>query len=722
MPSPNPCAEAAEQRREILRLLERLHRYKHAAYGDAWRKRGEVIAIFANMARKYDRLRIAFDEDRPAATEALGDTVGDLCVYTAKYLTWIAEQPPGSISSCPPRPGLPMQQTTGTVGRYELLGELGAGGMAVVHLARQPGLDRLVALKELASFDRSDRELALRFLREAKVGGSLSHRSVVTVFDFFDHDGKPYIAMEYLPRGSLRAYVRQLTFAQVGGVLEGVLDGLGHAQRRGIVHRDLKPENLLVSSEGLIKIADFGIAKALDQIPGLTALKTQAGMVIGTPAYMAPEQADGREVGPWTDMYAVGLIAYELLTGQRPFADTAAPLVLMYQHANEPIPPAKSMNPTLDQRISNWVDQLLVKEPADRERSASVAWRQLEEVLADLLGPFWRRDSLLGEPPAASPSDQDAAAGSADTPAAAARGSSAIGPVPGPATPPPHNLPRGPMAPAAIDVPTGPPTPAPSPQATSPGVDAQRERAAYSDLSIMHGANKRERAAPERQAANSERAPGPKIDTKPPADRGTHAPPSAQARPRLWQQLSPRDVAGPAKSTFGLHQAQRRRRGAVDFAIPATDRSRRRTRSLLAALGAVIAAVIAIVVSTGGAGLSGIRVGRRPTAIAVGQGGVWVANNTDGTVSRIDPGTGKVAGNPIAVGNSPDAIAVGQGGVWVANNSDGTVSRIDPGTGKVAGNAIAVGNSPDAIAVAQGAVWVANANDNTVSRIDTSPT
>ena len=99
MPSPTPRAEAAEQRRDILRLLERLHRHKDAAYGDAWRKRGEVIAIFANMARKYDRLLVAFDENRPAATEALGDTVGDLCVYTAKYVTWIAEQHPGEFAA-----------------------------------------------------------------------------------------------------------------------------------------------------------------------------------------------------------------------------------------------------------------------------------------------------------------------------------------------------------------------------------------------------------------------------------------------------------------------------------------------------------------------------------------------------------------------------------------------------------------------------------------------
>jgi serine/threonine protein kinase len=137
------------------------------------------------------------------------------------------------------------------VHRYELAGEIGRGGMAVVHRARQCELDRLVALKELSFFRASDTTSRERFLRESRLAGSLAHPNIVTVFDFFEADGTPFIAMEYLTRGSLRPYVGLLGLAQLGAVLGDVLAGLAHAHVRGIVHRDLKPENLLVTDEAV---------------------------------------------------------------------------------------------------------------------------------------------------------------------------------------------------------------------------------------------------------------------------------------------------------------------------------------------------------------------------------------------------------------------------------------------------------------------------------------
>src|SRR4051812_26457615 len=149
-----------------------------------------------------------------------------------------------------------------TVGRYEILRELGRGGMALVYLARQTDLDRLVALKELGAFHASDSSFAQRFLRESRVAGSLSHPNLVTVFDYFEHDGTPYLAMEYVECGSLRPYIGRMTLAQIIAVLEGVLAGLAHAHENAIVHRDIKPENVMVATDGRVKIADFGIAKA----------------------------------------------------------------------------------------------------------------------------------------------------------------------------------------------------------------------------------------------------------------------------------------------------------------------------------------------------------------------------------------------------------------------------------------------------------------------------
>ena len=182
--------------------------------------------------------------------------------------------------------------------------------------------------------------MAARFVRESRLAGALNHPSIVTVLDFFEHDGTPYIAMEYVPRGSLRPWVGRLTVAQVGGVLESVLAGLAHAHAGSVVHRDLKPENLMVTDDGHVKITDFGIAKALIDSETV-AFRTATGATIGTPAYMSPEQAMGEGVGPWTDLYATGVIAYELLSGSVPFGNRE-PMAILLAHCQEaPVPLAE---------------------------------------------------------------------------------------------------------------------------------------------------------------------------------------------------------------------------------------------------------------------------------------------------------------------------------------------------------------------------------------------
>src|SRR5689334_10042467 len=153
------------------------------------------------------------------------------------------------------------------IGTYEVVRLIDRGGMATVYEARQPALDRTVALKRL-DLRSTDPMLAARFIREGRIAASLSHPNIVTVFDFFESDGVPYIAMEYLVRGSLRPWMGRTSLPQVFGVLEGVLAALAHAERHGIAHRDLKPENVLVADRGVVKIADFGIAKAYTATTG----------------------------------------------------------------------------------------------------------------------------------------------------------------------------------------------------------------------------------------------------------------------------------------------------------------------------------------------------------------------------------------------------------------------------------------------------------------------
>src|SRR5688572_16558908 len=267
---------------------------------------------------------------------------------------------------------------------------LARGGMAVVYLVRQPALDRDVVLKRL-DLEGGDPALAQRFVREARLAATLDHPNVVTLFDFFEHDGVPYIAMEYVAGGSLRELVGRLELPQVCGVVEGVLAGLGHAERQGIAHRDLKPENLLLTRRGTVKIADFGIARAYN---ALTQRLTAPGMAIGTPAYMAPEQATNEPLSPSTDLYSVGVIVYELLAGRPPFlADT--PVGLLYAHVHSPPPPLAALVAPEQRAVCGWVEWLLAKDPADRPQSAAEAWDALEEVAVAEMGPYWRRHAPI---------------------------------------------------------------------------------------------------------------------------------------------------------------------------------------------------------------------------------------------------------------------------------------------------------------------------------------
>jgi serine/threonine protein kinase len=281
------------------------------------------------------------------------------------------------------------------VGRYEILGEIGRGAMATVYLARQSDLNRLVALKELSGFHVGSSEFVERFLREAQLAGSLSHPNVVTVLHHFKDSGVPYIAMEYIPRGSLRPWVGKLSLVQLAGVLEGILAGLAAAEHAKIVHRDLKPENVMVTAEGRVKIADFGIAKATQSTNA--RFMTATGTAIGTPMYMAPEQALGEEIGTWTDLYSVGVLTHELLVGRAPFHDSDTAITILYRHLNEAIPSVIELRPGVDAALSAWVDRLLVKEPTQRTRSALQAWVELEEVILKLLGPSWQREARLPE-------------------------------------------------------------------------------------------------------------------------------------------------------------------------------------------------------------------------------------------------------------------------------------------------------------------------------------
>jgi eukaryotic-like serine/threonine-protein kinase len=249
-------------------------------------------------------------------------------------------------------------------GRYRLLQRIGSGGMADVWLAEDPHLQRRVALKILHRRFAQDREFVERFRREAEAAAGLSHPNIVAVYDRGDVEGTYYIAMQLLEGRSLKALIDQgLTPEQATPLIRQVLEAAGYAHRHGVVHRDLKPQNVIVDDEGVATVTDFGIARA-----GASEI-TQAGSVMGTPHYLSPEQAQGQAVTAVSDLYSVGVILYEALTGRVPFEADSAVAIAMKQVSTAPQRPS-SIAPNISAALDAVVMRALEKDPGQRFQSA----------------------------------------------------------------------------------------------------------------------------------------------------------------------------------------------------------------------------------------------------------------------------------------------------------------------------------------------------------------
>jgi serine/threonine-protein kinase PpkA len=241
---------------------------------------------------------------------------------------------------------------------YRVLRVLGAGGMASVYLAVQESLEREVALKVMSPQLAADPEFTQRFLKEGRITARLAHPNLVTVYDIGSHEGVYYLAAEYIGGGTLRDRMNDgLRVPEILDIVIAVARGLHFAHDRGVVHRDIKPTNILFKTDGTVVLADFGIAKALDS----SSTATMAGASVGTPDYMSPEQARGEPVDGRADLYALGVMLYELLIGRPPY-DGSDPFAVALAHLTQPVPTLPSefawLQPVLD--------RLMAKQPKDR--------------------------------------------------------------------------------------------------------------------------------------------------------------------------------------------------------------------------------------------------------------------------------------------------------------------------------------------------------------------
>ncbi|MDA9471244.1 Stk1 family PASTA domain-containing Ser/Thr kinase [Enterococcus sp. 5H] len=281
-------------------------------------------------------------------------------------------------------------------GRYHIIGNIGSGGMANVFLAHDLILDRDVAVKVLRFDFQNDQAAIRRFQREALAATELVHPNIVSVYDVGEEDGLQYLVMEYVKGMDLKRYIQTqypIPYAKVVDIMEQILSAVSLAHEHRIIHRDLKPQNILMDESGVVKITDFGIAIALTE----TSI-TQTNTMLGSVHYLSPEQARGSMATNQSDVYAVGIILYEMLTGNVPF-DGESAVTIALKHFQEEIPSVKIFDPNVPQSLENVVLHATTKDPADRYKTAEEMSRDLYTVLAAnrLNEPKWQPTGLIGE-------------------------------------------------------------------------------------------------------------------------------------------------------------------------------------------------------------------------------------------------------------------------------------------------------------------------------------
>jgi hypothetical protein len=268
-----------------------------------------------------------------------------------------------------------MEDLTGKqLGQYRIVAPLGEGGMAAVYKAYQASVERYVALKILPRHYASDPDFVRRFKREAKVIAGLSHPNILPVHDYGEAEGYTYIVMRYVEGGTLADSLqgKPLPLSKICHIISQVAAALDYAHAKGVIHRDVKPSNVLLDEQGNCLLSDFGIARMIEA----TGQFTTAGAFIGTPTYASPEQALGQNLDGRSDVYSLGVVLYEMVTGRPPF-DAETPMAILIKHVHDPLPIPRAINPAVSEGVERVILKALAKEPESRYQTAGEAARAL---------------------------------------------------------------------------------------------------------------------------------------------------------------------------------------------------------------------------------------------------------------------------------------------------------------------------------------------------------
>jgi len=274
-----------------------------------------------------------------------------------------------------------MEDLTGKqFGHYQITAPLGEGGMAAVYKAYQPSMERYVAIKVLPRQMANSHEFTARFEREAKLLAQLQHPHILPVFDYGESEGYTYIVMPFVQSGTLADLMMKgrISLPETRRIMTQLGDALAYAHTRGMIHRDIKPSNVLIDERGNCLLTDFGLARMADA----SAKITSSGAIMGTPAYMAPEQGQGTSIDHRSDLYALGVIFYELVTGRVPYT-AETPIAIVFKHISDPLPSARKINPELGEAIELVLFKVLAKNPNDRYQNAEDFVRAIQAAIPE---------------------------------------------------------------------------------------------------------------------------------------------------------------------------------------------------------------------------------------------------------------------------------------------------------------------------------------------------
>jgi serine/threonine protein kinase len=286
-------------------------------------------------------------------------------------------------------------------GTYQIISQCGQGGMATVYKAYQPSMDRYVALKVLPSFHSTDPEFLGRFEQEAKALAQLQHPHILPVYDYGESEGFTYFVMPLMQQGNLSELIEKekLSYNRINQIITQIGGALEFAHTQGFIHRDVKPSNILLDASGNCMLMDFGIAKIIEG----SKVFTQTGGILGTPAYMSPEQGSGHKIDHRTDIYSLGIILYEMVTGQTPY-EAETPVAVIFKHVHDPLPPPSTLVPDLPEDIERVILKSLVKDPDERYQTV----REMVDALSSAVATILRQEStVIASPPSVQEIESD---------------------------------------------------------------------------------------------------------------------------------------------------------------------------------------------------------------------------------------------------------------------------------------------------------------------------